>query len=63
MFEKINGSKSNIGFAAAAALKLIVDFDKEDSITWESKWVVILGSAILFWTGVAIRHAIKKSGK
>lgn len=61
IWRKVLASKTNAGVAAAALLKTVVEYDPSDAITWESKWVVLAGSFILWFTGVAIRHAIAKS--
>lgn len=58
MLKKIDGAKTYIGIMCAGILGIVVGLS--DTITWETSWVVVVGSLVATWTGVSYRHAIKK---
>jgi len=47
---------------AGGMLGAVVAWSSTDSITWDTQWVQLAAVAIGAWTGIAIKHAIKKSG-
>lgn len=62
MLKRIDGIKTELGVMAGGLLGAIVAWSPTDSITWETQWVQLASAVIATWTGIAIKHAIKKSG-